>query len=257
MSIDVARIEQARALLAQHFDRTPLVRAESLSTPDCAVFLKNETVLPTGSFKVRGAVHALSANLERGLLREVVAASTGNHGAAVAFAGRSQVCRRASFRAIRIRSLRDSRAGRDHRGGGHRPVPRSTRRRLRGAHGAFCTMLRSDIPAGTLRLRGNPSSCRRGRRVPMGDTLIRGVASASEWSREVSSGRRRGRTALPPGGPARSSKPIRQTIADGLPCAVCWRRTSGDSATADDAVTVNEREMMDAIASCTPARTSR
>jgi len=78
----------ARTLLARHFITTPLVRAESLSGPGRTVHLKNETVLPTGSFKVRGAVYALSVNVERGPIREVVAASTGNHGAAVAFAGR-------------------------------------------------------------------------------------------------------------------------------------------------------------------------
>jgi hypothetical protein len=42
---------------------------------------------PDRSFKVRGAIYALSANLARGPLREVIAASTGNHGAAVAYAG--------------------------------------------------------------------------------------------------------------------------------------------------------------------------
>lgn len=87
MQIDAARIQDARALLARYLDPTPLVRAESLSTPERVVYLKNETVLPTGSFKVRGAIYALSANLARGTVRQVVAASTGNHGAAVAFAG--------------------------------------------------------------------------------------------------------------------------------------------------------------------------
>ncbi len=53
-----------------------------------SVYLKNETVLPTGSFKVRGATHALRAALDRGQMGEVVAASTGNHGAAVAWAAR-------------------------------------------------------------------------------------------------------------------------------------------------------------------------
>jgi threonine dehydratase len=50
--------------------------------------MKDETVLPTGSFKVRGAIYALSVNLARAPIKEVVAASTGNHGAAVAFAGK-------------------------------------------------------------------------------------------------------------------------------------------------------------------------
>ncbi len=83
------RIDDARALLARHVERTPLVRAGSLSTPGRDVHLKNETGLPTGSFKVRGAIYALSVNVARRAIREVVAASTGNHGAAVAFAGRT------------------------------------------------------------------------------------------------------------------------------------------------------------------------
>jgi len=44
--------------------------------------------MPTGSFKVRGAIYALSVHegREPGGVREVVASSTGNHGAAVAYA---------------------------------------------------------------------------------------------------------------------------------------------------------------------------
>jgi threonine dehydratase len=72
----------------RHFGPTRLVRAAVLSMPDRDVYLKLETELPTGSFKVRGAVHSLSVNLAKGGIREVVAASTGNHGAAVAYAGR-------------------------------------------------------------------------------------------------------------------------------------------------------------------------
>jgi threonine dehydratase len=52
------------------------------------VFLKLECELPTGSFKVRGALYALGVHMQRRQIREVVTASTGNHGAAVAFAAR-------------------------------------------------------------------------------------------------------------------------------------------------------------------------
>ena len=80
-------IEDARQLLARYIDKTPLVRSDTLSAPGRDVFLKDETVLPTGSFKVRGALYALSVTLARRSISEVVAASTGNHGAAVAYAG--------------------------------------------------------------------------------------------------------------------------------------------------------------------------
>ncbi len=75
-------------LVARHFAPTRLVRAESLCTSDAAVYLKIESALPTGSFKVRGAVYSLSVNAARREISEVIAASTGNHGAAVAYAGR-------------------------------------------------------------------------------------------------------------------------------------------------------------------------
>jgi threonine dehydratase len=81
-------IERARRLLAAHFGPTRLVPAPSLDHPDRTVYLKLECELPTGSFKVRGALYSLSVNLERRALEEVVAASTGNHGAAVAYAAR-------------------------------------------------------------------------------------------------------------------------------------------------------------------------
>lgn len=67
--------------------RPRLIEAPSLSrrTSD-RVFLKLESDMPTGSFKVRGALHALSVNAGRRAIAEVVASSTGNHGAAVAWA---------------------------------------------------------------------------------------------------------------------------------------------------------------------------
>ena len=91
--IDPQRILDAQSLLARHFGPTRIARAASLSSPARDVFLKIETELPTGSFKVRGAIYALSLKLagRDGLqavprVSEVVCASTGNHGAAVAYA---------------------------------------------------------------------------------------------------------------------------------------------------------------------------
>lgn len=80
-------MDEASTLLARHFKPTRLVRATGLCTPDRDVYMKLETDLPTGTFKVRGAVYSLSVNVARSEVREVVAASTGNHGAAVAYAG--------------------------------------------------------------------------------------------------------------------------------------------------------------------------
>lgn len=51
----------------------------------CQVFLKCENLQYTGSFKVRGAVNKLLSLSPSECLQGVVTASTGNHGAAVAF----------------------------------------------------------------------------------------------------------------------------------------------------------------------------
>jgi threonine dehydratase len=83
-------IRKAQALLARHLPVSRLVLAPSLSKSSGErVFLKLDTDLPTGSFKVRGALHALATRVGRGRIEEVVASSTGNHGAAVAYAART------------------------------------------------------------------------------------------------------------------------------------------------------------------------
>ncbi len=82
-------VEQARTLLGQYLRPTRLVSAESLAGRSGArVYLKIESDLPTGSFKLRGALNALLTSAAQCTLPGVVAASTGNHGAAVAYAAR-------------------------------------------------------------------------------------------------------------------------------------------------------------------------
>lgn len=78
----------AQRVLASYLPVTPLRPAASLSSGGNQVYLKLETVMPTGTFKVRGALVSLIGRLERGPVREVIASSTGNHGAAVAYAAR-------------------------------------------------------------------------------------------------------------------------------------------------------------------------
>ena len=85
---DLSTIRQARDLLTQHLPTTRAVPARSLSSDRGSVYLKLETDLPTGSFKPRGAIYALATNLGRRNIAEVTASSTGNHGAAVAYAGK-------------------------------------------------------------------------------------------------------------------------------------------------------------------------
>lgn len=85
----LATIRKARLLLAKRFPQTRLVSAPFLSEASGKrVYLKLETELPTGSFKVRGALWALAAALKKQPVKEVIASSTGNHGAAVAYAAK-------------------------------------------------------------------------------------------------------------------------------------------------------------------------
>src|SRR5215471_5404427 len=88
MKVPLSTAREAQALLRQYLPVTRLVPAPSLSAKGGVVYLKLESDLPTGSFKPRGAIYALSANLSRGPVREVTASSTGNHGAAVAYAAK-------------------------------------------------------------------------------------------------------------------------------------------------------------------------
>jgi len=87
--LDLTTVRDARVLLRPFLPETRLVRAFSLSRKagEC-VWLKLESELPTGSFKPRGALYALLVNQQRRKVNEVVASSTGNHGAAVAYAAR-------------------------------------------------------------------------------------------------------------------------------------------------------------------------
>ena len=86
---DISAIRGAQRFLAKYFAPTRLIPAPFLSKKvGKNVYLKLETDLPTGSFKVRGAFCALSQRMKKGAVREVVASSTGNHGAAVACAAK-------------------------------------------------------------------------------------------------------------------------------------------------------------------------
>ena len=86
---DILAIREAQRFLADYFGATRLIAAPFLGARvGKRVYLKLEAELPTGSFKVRGALWGLAARLKKGAIEEVVACSTGNHGAAVAWAGK-------------------------------------------------------------------------------------------------------------------------------------------------------------------------
>jgi threonine dehydratase len=86
-------IERALGALRAYVPETPLVRSELLSRALAAdVWLKNETVSPIASFKLRGALTALLRAREAGAARDAVTSSTGNHGQGVAYAARAVGC---------------------------------------------------------------------------------------------------------------------------------------------------------------------
>ena len=95
MILDRQQVTDARKLLLRFLPPTRLIPAERIGRDtQTQIHLKLETDLPTGSFKPRGAVYALMKNIEQRSkkgarsIKGVVAASTGNHGSAVAYAAR-------------------------------------------------------------------------------------------------------------------------------------------------------------------------
>ena len=77
-----AQLDRAREVVHRHLVPTPLVRT---TLDDREAWLKLESLQPTGSFKVRGALAALGAARDAG---RIVTASAGNHALGVAWASR-------------------------------------------------------------------------------------------------------------------------------------------------------------------------
>jgi threonine dehydratase len=80
-------VEQARERIRALLPPTPLRRSFALRAHDA--WLKLECWQPTGSFKVRGALHHLASLSEAEARRGVVAASAGNHALGVAWAAQA------------------------------------------------------------------------------------------------------------------------------------------------------------------------
>lgn len=88
--MDLDAIQDARRRISGHILSTPLVLSPTLShLCGARVGLKLEHHQITGSFKLRGAMNAILKLTEAERARGVVAASTGNHGRALAHAARA------------------------------------------------------------------------------------------------------------------------------------------------------------------------
>ncbi len=191
---DWAAVQTARQFLEGHFAPTRLIPTPSLTRCGAApVYLKLESELPTGSFKARGALYALHAEMARTRVAEVVASSTGNHGAAVAWAAKSVgipakiflPCDANPTKQSRIRALGGNIV--EH-GKDISEAAEAAEQYARNAHAFFLNdATNSDVPAGTATI-----ACEILEQLPevaaiwapMGDTaLIRGVASAAKHLR--------------------------------------------------------------------------
>ncbi|WBB65508.1 threonine/serine dehydratase [Micromonospora sp. WMMD812] len=82
--ISIADVRTAAADIAGAVLRTPLLRAGW----DARLWLKPESLQPVGSFKLRGATHAVARLDPAARARGVVTHSSGNHGQALAYAAR-------------------------------------------------------------------------------------------------------------------------------------------------------------------------
>src|SRR2546430_2746790 len=87
-------LPECEAVVSLGEGNAPLVLASKLSArvgPHCEVFIKNEGLNPTGSFKDRGMTGAVSRAIDRGA-RALICASTGNTSAsAAAYAARAGI----------------------------------------------------------------------------------------------------------------------------------------------------------------------
>jgi threonine dehydratase len=80
-----AEVTQAAERIGSYVRETPLIRSLLLVDDENGVFLKLENLQHTGSFKVRGALNKLLTLTPEQRAQGIVTASSGNHGAAVAY----------------------------------------------------------------------------------------------------------------------------------------------------------------------------
>ena len=86
MSFTVDTVKEARERIRDYVTETPLLRMEALDEfLGCQVYLKLENMQKIGAFKFRGAMNKIQKLTDEELARGIVAASSGNHGKAIAY----------------------------------------------------------------------------------------------------------------------------------------------------------------------------
>ena len=87
IAVDLAVIRAAHARIAPHVARTPVMTCRALDAAAGArLFFKCESFQEVGAFKARGAANAVFSLTDAEAARGVVTHSSGNHGAALAWA---------------------------------------------------------------------------------------------------------------------------------------------------------------------------
>src|SRR5450755_4424166 len=91
IKIDLATIRAAHARIRPHIHRTPVLSSPALDdTVDACLFFKCENLQRVAAFKARGACNAVLSLSAAEAGQGVVTHSSGNHGAALAWAARSR-----------------------------------------------------------------------------------------------------------------------------------------------------------------------
>lgn len=87
IEVDLATIRAAHARIRPHVHRTPVLTSRALdAATQATLFFKCENLQKVGAFKARGACNAVFSLTDDEARRGVVTHSSGNHGAAVAWA---------------------------------------------------------------------------------------------------------------------------------------------------------------------------
>ena len=87
MNVTIADIERAQARIQPYIHRTPLMTSQLINrSVGCELIFKTENLQKIGAFKARGACNALFSKNNATLERGVITHSSGNHGAALAWA---------------------------------------------------------------------------------------------------------------------------------------------------------------------------
>jgi threonine dehydratase len=88
---DLAAILAAHVRIARYVHRTPVLHCQSIDdAAGATLYFKCENFQKVGAFKARGATNAVLSLSEGEAMRGVVTHSSGNHGAALAYAARAR-----------------------------------------------------------------------------------------------------------------------------------------------------------------------